>query len=138
MSDIEVWATGVLLQGFTSADVLANVQRLFPKATPPQIARFVGGKRFVVTRVGSEEKAKQVISALAKAGVASVPLPAPIAEMEGVDLSDAPAPSQNPISSPMIAPPPRVLRKCRKPKNRMRRTERECQTNRLAATLRRC
>src|SRR3546814_16481477 len=71
MSNIEVWATGRPMNGFTMESVRANVQGLFPKATDVQLARFTAGTRFVVTRVPDEEAAKRVVAALTKAGVLS-------------------------------------------------------------------
>jgi len=69
MSQIEVWGTGKPLAGFSAEDVLTNVRKLFPTTKAQHVARFIAGKRFVITRVNSEAGAQKLIEGLAKSGI---------------------------------------------------------------------
>jgi hypothetical protein len=69
MSQIEVWGTGRPLKGFTEDAVLTSARKLFPTTKAQHIARFIAGKRFIITRVNGEAAAQKVIDGLAKSGI---------------------------------------------------------------------
>lgn len=69
MSQIEVWGTGKPLAGFTEDAILTSARKLFPSTNAQHIARFIAGKRFVITRVSSEAAAQKLIEGLAKSGI---------------------------------------------------------------------
>ena len=81
MSQIEVWCTGKPLAGFTEDAILTSARKLFPTTKSQHIARFIAGKRFVITRVNSEAAAQKLIEGLAKSGIeADTAGPPPMAE----------------------------------------------------------
>ncbi|HZP14152.1 MAG TPA: hypothetical protein VFB36_17175 [Nevskiaceae bacterium] len=69
MIQIEVWGTGKALTGFTEDAVLTSARKLFPHTKAQHIARFIAGKRFIITRVNSPEAAQKLIDGLAKSGI---------------------------------------------------------------------
>jgi hypothetical protein len=69
LSQIEVWGTGRPLKGFTEDAVLTSARKLFPTTKAQHIARFIAGKRFIITRVNGEAAAQKLIDGLAKSGI---------------------------------------------------------------------
>src|ERR1041385_2130941 len=69
MSQIEVWGTGKPLTGFTEDAVLTSARKLFPTTKAQHIARFIAGKRFIITRVNDAAGAQKLIEGLAKCGI---------------------------------------------------------------------
>ncbi len=95
MSQIEVWGTGKPLKGFTEDAVLTSARKLFPTTNAQHIARFIAGKRFVITRVNTEAGAQKLIQGLAHSGIeADTAGPPP-----SVEAAEAPPQEDSAISA---------------------------------------
>lgn len=69
MSQYEIIASGNLLDGVAKEKMLVSVQKLLPKANAAQLARFISGSPFVVTRVETLHAGEKIVTGLRQCGL---------------------------------------------------------------------
>src|SRR5690606_36985550 len=103
----EVIFQGKLAEGFSAADVRANIARLF-KASPQQVEQMFSGRRVVIRNQLDQETAQKYQALLRKHGAicslepmaGAAPAPSPQAAAAPSAASPAPKPAANPTTPP--------------------------------------